>query len=64
MSFGYGVGDVVAVLGLFERIALELRNYRDVPEHFTRLSTGLDFIRGTMKLVLDMIRENDTERDF
>ncbi|KAJ0150907.1 Uncharacterized protein HZ326_6634 [Fusarium oxysporum f. sp. albedinis] len=37
MSFGYGVGDVIAVLGHCERVAIELRNYKDTPMQFQQL---------------------------
>jgi hypothetical protein len=64
MSFGYAVGDVVAVLGLFERVAIELRNYRDAPSHFAQLSVEIDFLRGTMRHVLALTPENEAERDI
>lgn len=32
------VGDVVAIVNLFERVILELRNYRDAPPHFQHAS--------------------------
>ncbi|KAH7232355.1 uncharacterized protein BKA55DRAFT_598324 [Fusarium redolens] len=53
MSFGYAVGDVVAVLGLFERIAIELRNYKDAPAHF-QLRAELNLVRNTLKHVLNL----------
>ncbi|KAF4943700.1 hypothetical protein FSARC_14848 [Fusarium sarcochroum] len=52
MSFGYAVGDVIAVLGLFERIAIELRNYKDSPTHFQQLRVELDLVHSTLKHVL------------
>ncbi|KAF5617049.1 general transcriptional corepressor ssn6 [Fusarium tjaetaba] len=63
MSFGYGVGDVIAVLGLFERIAIELRNYKDAPMHFQQLRAELDLMRGTLKRVLSLEPESDAERE-
>ncbi|KAG8674255.1 hypothetical protein FPOAC1_000219 [Fusarium poae] len=54
MSFGYGIGDVIAVLGLFERIAIELRNYKDAPTHFQQLRAELDLVHSTLKHVLTM----------
>ena len=38
MSFGYAVGDVIAILNLFERVAVEVRNYRNAPQHFPQAS--------------------------
>ncbi|KAF5651832.1 general transcriptional corepressor ssn6 [Fusarium sp. NRRL 25303] len=63
MSFGYGVGDVIAVLGLFERIAIELRNYKDAPMQFQQLRAELDLLRGTLERVLSLEPEGDAERE-
>ncbi|RBQ77406.1 hypothetical protein FVER14953_01719 [Fusarium verticillioides] len=63
MSFGYGVGDVIALLGLFERIAIELRNYKDAPMHFQQLRAELDLLRGTLKRALSLEPESDAERE-
>lgn len=63
MSLGYGVGDVIAVLGLFERIAIELRNYKDAPTQFQQLRTELDLLRGTLQRVLSLEPEGDAERE-
>lgn len=54
MSFGYAVGDVVAVLGLLERIAIEMRNYRDAPHHFQELQAQLDIHKTTIRTVLSI----------
>ncbi|GKU22683.1 unnamed protein product [Fusarium langsethiae] len=54
MSFGYAVGDVIAVLGLFERVAIELRNYKDAPMHFQQLRAELDLVHSTLKHVLSL----------
>ena len=62
MSFGYGVGDVIAVLGMFERIAIELRNYKDAPSHFQHLSVELDLLRRTLQHVLSWEPQDDGER--
>jgi hypothetical protein len=62
MSFGYAVGDVIAILGLFERIAIELRNYKDAPMHFQRLCAELDLVRSTLKHVLMLEPESPAER--
>ncbi|KAF5688666.1 general transcriptional corepressor ssn6 [Fusarium denticulatum] len=63
MSFGYGVGDVIAVLGLFERIAIELRNYKDAPKQSQLLGAEIDLLRGTLKRVLYLEPECDAERE-
>lgn len=44
MSFGYGIGDVIAVVNLFERIAQEVQNYRDAPPHFQQLGAELSLL--------------------
>ncbi|KAI0106388.1 hypothetical protein GGR51DRAFT_559805 [Nemania sp. FL0031] len=62
MSFGYAIGDVIAVLGLFERVAVELRNYKDAPVHFQQLSTELDLLRNTLRHVLQLCPETPEER--
>ncbi|KAH7199532.1 hypothetical protein DER44DRAFT_842526 [Fusarium oxysporum] len=61
MSFGYGVGDVIAVLGLFERVAIELRNYKDAPIQFQQLRAEIDLLRGTLKQVLILEPECSAE---
>ncbi|KAF4440829.1 General transcriptional corepressor ssn6 [Fusarium acutatum] len=63
MSFGYRVGDVIAVLGLFERIAIELRKCKDAPTQFQQLSAEIDLLRGTLNRVLSLEPESDTERE-
>ncbi|KAI7762228.1 hypothetical protein LZL87_006623 [Fusarium oxysporum] len=63
MSFGYGVGDVIAVFGHFERISIELRNYKDIPVQFQQLRAEIDLLRGTLKRVLSLEPECDAERE-
>lgn len=63
MSFGYAVGDVIAVLGLFERIAIELRNYKDAPAHFQQLSLEIDLLHRTLQHVLRLEPKTDSERE-
>jgi hypothetical protein len=45
-------GEIIAVLGLFERVVLELRNYRDAPAHFQQLSVELDLLSSTLSYLL------------
>ncbi|KAF5558992.1 general transcriptional corepressor ssn6 [Fusarium mexicanum] len=61
MSFGYAVGDVIAILGLFERIAIELRNYKGAPMHFQRLYVELDLMHSTLKHVMMLEPESPTD---
>lgn len=62
MSFGFAIGDFIAVLGLFERIAIELKNYRDAPVQFQNLSVELDLLRSTLKHVLQA--QSDDQDDI
>lgn len=52
MSFGIGVGDVFAVLGLIEKVAGEIKNYRSAPRHFQQLQAELDLLHSTIQYVL------------
>jgi hypothetical protein len=54
MSFGYAVGDVIAVIGLLERIAQEVQNYRDAPRHFQQLGAELALLHSTIQCVLQV----------
>ncbi len=62
MSFGYAVGDVIAVLGLFERIAVELRNYKNAPAHFQQLGVEIDLLQSAIRHALRLIPQNDAHR--
>ena len=52
MSFGYAVGDVITILNHFERVAIEVRNYRDAPQHFQQLSVELHLLQQTFHRLL------------
>ncbi len=54
MSFGYAVGDVIAILQLFERVALEVRSYRNAPQHFQQLGAELQLLQGTLRRLLQL----------
>lgn len=54
MSFGFGVGDVIAVLGLFERIAREIEQYHAAPRHFQELQVELGLMKSTLSHVLQI----------
>ncbi|EXL70987.1 hypothetical protein FOPG_13243 [Fusarium oxysporum f. sp. conglutinans race 2 54008] len=45
MFFGYGVCDVIAALSLCERVAIELRNYKDAHMQLQQLLAELDLLR-------------------
>lgn len=62
MSFGYAIGDVIAVLGLIGRVAIELRNYKDAPSHFQQLRVELDLVHSTLQHVLRLEPESEEER--
>lgn len=55
-------GELIAILGLFERVAIELRNYKDSPAHFQHLGVELDLLRSTLRHALQLRPENDDER--
>ncbi|EUC45948.1 hypothetical protein COCMIDRAFT_25927 [Bipolaris oryzae ATCC 44560] len=61
MSFGFGTGDFIAVLGLFERIAIEIKNYRDAPAQFQNLSIELDLLQRTLMHVVQT--QTDDQED-
>ncbi|KAI0441916.1 hypothetical protein F4803DRAFT_521157 [Xylaria telfairii] len=61
MSFGFAIGDVIAVLGLFERVAVELRNYKNAPTHFQQLGVELQLLHSTLKHVLCLPPEDVAE---
>ncbi|TVY61385.1 hypothetical protein Focb16_v013181 [Fusarium oxysporum f. sp. cubense] len=63
MSFGYGFSDVIAALSLCERVAIELRNYKDAHMQFKQLRAELDLLRGTLKRILSLEPECDAERE-
>ncbi|KAK1758072.1 hypothetical protein QBC47DRAFT_132577 [Echria macrotheca] len=56
------VGDIIAILGLFERVILELRNYKDAPAHFQQLSIELDLLSSTLRHASQLRPSNDDER--
>jgi hypothetical protein len=60
MSFQFAIGDFILVLGSFERIATELKDYYHAPVQFQNLSVELDLLRSTVKHVLEA-STNDRE---
>lgn len=61
MSFGFGVGDFIAVLELFERIAREIRHFHGAPRHFQELQVELGLMKSTLSYVLQMQPESPDE---
>lgn len=61
MSFGYAVGDVFAIINLLERVAQEVRNYRDAPRHFQNLGIELHLLYEALQRVLDVQACDDGE---
>ncbi|PKK54794.1 hypothetical protein CI102_311 [Trichoderma harzianum] len=62
-AYGYAVNDIIAVLGLFERIAIELRNFKNAPAHFQQLGAEVDLLQNAMRHALRLIPQNDAHRD-
>lgn len=54
MSFGFAVGDFIAILNLFERVALEVRSYRSAPEHFQQLGAELHLLQRALRILLQV----------
>ncbi|KAM5385270.1 hypothetical protein ACJZ2D_001231 [Fusarium nematophilum] len=62
MSFGFGISDAIAIAGLVERVAVEIRNYNDAPRHFQQLQVELDLLASTLRSVLEM-QPQDVEEE-
>ncbi|KAL6699471.1 hypothetical protein J3F84DRAFT_185442 [Trichoderma pleuroticola] len=62
-AYGHAVSDVIAVLGLFERIAIELRNFKNAPVHFQQLGAEIDLLQNAMRHTLRLIPQNDGHRE-
>ncbi|KAI8629558.1 hypothetical protein F5Y19DRAFT_475545 [Xylariaceae sp. FL1651] len=54
MSFGYSVGDIIAIAGVIERIVNEVKAYKSAPLHFQRLAIELGFLSSVCKQVFDL----------
>lgn len=54
MSFGFAVGDFIAILNVFERVALEVRSYRSAPEHFQQLGAELHLLQRALRILLQV----------
>ncbi len=63
MSFGFAVGDVIAAVQLFERVAIEVRNYRDAPQHFQQLGTELHLLQRALQRLLQVEPNDEDERE-
>ncbi|KAL5085828.1 hypothetical protein Trisim1_009898 [Trichoderma cf. simile WF8] len=62
-AYGYAVNDIIAVLGLFERIAIELRNFKNAPAHFQQLGAEIDLLQNAMRHALRLIPQDDAHRE-
>ena len=54
MSFRFVVGDVVAVLGVFEYVALELRGYKNALMHFQQFGIELGLLYSIFNYVFSL----------
>ena len=61
MSLGYGLGDVIAILNLFERVALGVRSYRSAPEHFQQLGAELHLLQRALHRLLQVEPSDEDE---
>jgi hypothetical protein len=52
MSFGFSVGDFIAFIGLVERVANEIREYKNAPQHFQCLAFELRALHSTLQTLL------------
>ena len=59
-----GVGDVIALVGLVERVATELRHYRDAPAHFQQASAELHFFRAVLSRLLKMDSDDGEDPEW
>lgn len=64
MSFGFGIGDVIAVVGLLERVAKEFRSYRDAPSHFQQIGSELHLFRRALVRILEIEPQDDEEKEW
>ena len=64
MSFGLGIGDAIAVVGLLERIAEEIRSYQDAPRHFQNLGIELQLLRRALQRLLEVQPGDNDEHDL
>ena len=53
MSFSFAVGDIWAVIQVCERVADEIRNYRDAPRNFQQLGDQLHLFQQTLRYIAD-----------
>ncbi|MCJ1403904.1 hypothetical protein MMC11_007127 [Xylographa trunciseda] len=54
MSFGYGVGDLLAIANTIERIVVEIKAYRSAPSNFQRLAVELELLTKTCTQILQI----------
>ena len=59
MSFG--LGDAIAALKISERVAIEIQNYRDAPQHFRQLAAELHLLQRTIQTLLQVVPSDDED---
>lgn len=64
MSFGFGIGDILATLHLFKTIVVEIKNYRDAPANFQQLQVELELLQNTLCQVLHAEPSHDEEKEL
>ncbi|MCJ1285648.1 hypothetical protein MMC26_004989 [Xylographa opegraphella] len=64
MSFGFGVGDLLAIANTIERIVSEIKSYRSAPSSFQRLAIELELLTKTCTQILQIqpIEADDATR--
>ena len=54
MSFGFGIGDAVAILDLLKRVAEIVHSYRDAPQHFQNLGVELQLLHRALQRLFEV----------
>ncbi|KAL7954942.1 hypothetical protein V8C34DRAFT_327744 [Trichoderma compactum] len=62
-AYGHAISDLIAVLGLFERVAIELRNFKNAPAHFQQLGAEIGLLQNAMRHAVRLIPQNDSHRE-
>ena len=63
MSFGFAIGDFIAVLNTLERVAIEVRAYRDAPTHFQELASELHLFKRALSRLQEIEPDHEDEKD-
>ena len=57
-----GVGDVIAVGSLLNRIAVEIQSYRDAPSHFQSVGIELRLFHRALARLLEVEPQDEEEK--